>query len=87
MLLQKNPHDSYLFRYILFILVRVFRNDYFIQLNICGSVLVTPIDRGYDHHLKGELFTEISSCCSANQLGFFCKLDLSDLLLNRKYLF
>ena len=57
MLLQKNPHDSYLFRYILFILVRVFRNDYFIQLNICGSVLVTPIDRGYDHHLKGELFT------------------------------
>ena len=52
----KNPHNSYLFCYKLFILVRVLRNDYFILLNISGSVLVTHIDQGYDHHLEGKLF-------------------------------
>ena len=53
----KKTHNLYLFRYILFILVRISRNDYFIRWNISGPVLVTPIDRGYDHHLEGELFT------------------------------
>ena len=53
---KKITHNSYLFCCMLFILVGDFRNNYFIQLNICGSVLVTPIDRGYDHHLEGELF-------------------------------
>ena len=28
----------------------------FIWLSIFGSVYVTHIDRGYDHHLEGELF-------------------------------
>ena len=54
--IKKITHNSYLFCCTLFILVRVFRNDYFIRLNICGSVLVTPIDRRFDHHLEGELF-------------------------------
>ena len=57
MVLQKEiAHNSYLFCFVLFILVRLFRNDYFIQLNISGSVLVTHIDWGYDYHLEGELF-------------------------------
>ena len=43
---KKITHNSYLFCWILFILIRVFRNDYFIRLNIYGSVLVTHIDHG-----------------------------------------
>ena len=52
----KKLHHSYLFCCKLFILVRVFRNGYFIRLNISGSVLVTHIDQVYDHHLEGKLF-------------------------------
>ena len=53
---KKITHNSYSFSCILLILVKVFKNNYFIRLSISGSVLVTPIDRGYDHHLVGELF-------------------------------
>ena len=51
---KKITYNSYLFCRILFILVRVFGNDYFFLLNISGSVLVIHIDIGYDHHLEGE---------------------------------
>ena len=43
---KKVSHNSYLFCCILSILVRVFTNDYFIRLNVSGSVLVTHINRG-----------------------------------------
>ena len=55
MVLQKVTHNSYSFCCISFILVKVLSYGYFIRLNISGSVLVTPIDRGYDF-LEDELF-------------------------------
>ena len=59
MVLQKEiTHNSDLFCCILFFLVRVFRNDYFIQLNISDSVLVTHIDRGYDYHLGWTVYVD-----------------------------
>ena len=59
MVLQKEiTHNSDLFCCISFFLVRVFRNDYFIQLNISDSVLVTHIDRRYDYHLGWTVYVD-----------------------------
>ena len=59
MTLQNKTRNSYLFCCKLFILVRVFRNDYSVLLNISASVLVTHIDQGYDHHLKVNCFCRL----------------------------